>query len=387
MKRQSLAGWLSLALLIAASSGCASTPIHAPAIQTSTLRAPTLVPTVPTLPAPSSLTRLTMGTPRAAHTATLLADGRILIVGGFRGNEETIGEAELFDPALGAFRLLGPMLDPRVGHTATRLQDGRVLIVGGWSNHQRVDTVEIFDPATETFKRLGRLNGPRADHTATLLADGRVLIAGGFEARNAPRAVAEVFDPRANIFTPVGALGVPRSGHTATLLADGRVLIAGGTLAGDKVTASLEIFDPASNVFTAARDLAIRRRKHAAVMLADGRVLIVGGTDERDWAYPYDSTEIYNPATGALGPGPRLNASRFKLADAVVALGNGDVLVGGGAQQIEILDPRRMAFGAPQKLDADYFFSTATVLADGGALIAGGYDRKIQATASAWLYR
>ena len=46
-----------------------------------------------------------------------------------------------------------------------------------------------------------------------------------------------------------------------------------------------------------------------------------------------------------------------------------------------------MAFGAPQKLDADYFFSTATVLADGGALIAGGYDRKIQATASAWLYR
>lgn len=88
-----------------------------------------------------------------------------------------------------------------------------------------------------------------------------------------------------------------------------------------------------------------------------------------------------------LAPGPTLNATRFKLADAVVTLANGDVLVGGGAQQIEILDPRRMAFGAPQNLDADDFFSTATVLADGSALIAGGYDRNIQATASAWLYR
>lgn len=82
-----------------------------------------------------------------------------------------------------------------------------------------------------------------------------------------------------------------------------------------------------------------------------------------------------------------MNASRFKLADAVVTLANGDVLVGGGSQHIEMLDPRRMAFSAPLKLDADYFFSTATVLADGQALIAGGYDRKIQATASAWLYR
>jgi hypothetical protein len=317
----------------------------------------------------------------------LLADGRVLIAGGFRGNEETIGDAELYDPALGAFRPIGPMEDPRVGHTATRLQDGRVLIVGGWSDHRRVDTVEIFEPATETFKRLGRLNAPRADHTATLLGDGRVLIAGGFEARNAPRGIAEVFDPRANAFMAVGGMRVPRSGHTATLLGDGRVLIAGGTLAGEKVTASLEIFDPVSNAFAAASDLAIRRRKHAAVMLEDGRVLILGGTDERDWANPYDATEVFNPATGALGPGPRLNASRFKLADAVVALGNGEVLVGGGAQQLEILDPARMTFSAPLKLDADYFFSTATLLANGQALIAGGYDRRIQATASAWIYR
>ena len=328
-----------------------------------------------------------MGTPRAAHSATLLADGRVLIAGGFRGNEEAIGAAELFDPALGAFRPLGPMLDPRVGHTATRLQDGRVLIVGGWSNHQRVDTVEIFDPATETFKRLGRLNAPRADHTATLLVDGRVLIAGGFEARNAPRGIAEVFDPRANVFIAAGTLRVPRSGHTATLLGDGRVLIAGGTLAEDKVTASMEIFDPVSNVFTAAQDLAIRRRKHAAVMLENGRVLILGGTDERDWANPYDATEIFDPRTGALAPGPTLNAARFKLADAVVTLANGDVLVGGGAQQVEVLDPARMTFSARLKLDADYFFSTATVLASGQALIAGGYDRRIQATASAWIYR
>jgi Galactose oxidase, central domain len=66
---------------------------------------------------------------RSVHTATLLPDGRVLIVGGL-GAEST---AELYDPAGGRFTEAAPPLTPRVGHTATMLLDGRVLIADGWT--------------------------------------------------------------------------------------------------------------------------------------------------------------------------------------------------------------------------------------------------------------
>jgi hypothetical protein len=71
----------------------------------------------------------TMTTPRAAHTATALRDGRVLIVGGCTlASCEMDAEgatAELFDPATGTFTRTGQMLTERVGHTATLLPDGR----------------------------------------------------------------------------------------------------------------------------------------------------------------------------------------------------------------------------------------------------------------------
>src|SRR5262249_48842809 len=67
----------------------------------------------------------------------------------------------------------------RKGHTATLLSDGKVLVVGGENQNGFVSEAEIFDPATGIFSFSGNLNTARADHTATRLTDGRVLIAGG----------------------------------------------------------------------------------------------------------------------------------------------------------------------------------------------------------------
>jgi Galactose oxidase, central domain len=65
-----------------------------------------------------------MGTERAAHTATLLANGQVLITGGFNANE-ILATAEIFDPATGTFTPTGSMTTPRFAHTATCLPTGK----------------------------------------------------------------------------------------------------------------------------------------------------------------------------------------------------------------------------------------------------------------------
>ena len=104
--------------------------------------------------------------------------------------------------------------------TATPLADGRVLVVGG----VREPTTELYDPATGTWIPGGTLNEPRWLHVAVRLRDGRVLVAGG----GAYTASAELYDPATNRWTPTGSMSVDRHSSTATLLRDGRVLVVGG---------------------------------------------------------------------------------------------------------------------------------------------------------------
>src|ERR1700690_841078 len=54
--------------------------------------------------------------PRSGQSATLLPDGKVLIAGGMRRNQDFYKSAELYDPSTGKFQATGDMDQRRVGH-------------------------------------------------------------------------------------------------------------------------------------------------------------------------------------------------------------------------------------------------------------------------------
>jgi hypothetical protein len=112
---------------------------------------------------------------RERHTATTLNNGRVLITGGvdpcdFSDFPAAYDTAVVFDPATSSYSSEKVMLEPRSGHSATLLANGKVLVVGS--------TAELFDPATSSFAITGYPNVPGDGRRATRLSDGRVLFIG-----------------------------------------------------------------------------------------------------------------------------------------------------------------------------------------------------------------
>jgi hypothetical protein len=194
-----------------------------------------------------------MGTAREDHTATLLPDGRVLVVGGtyFIQNPDgtftfvTLTTAEAYDPTTGTFTPTGSMGTARQHHTATLLPDGRVLVVGGGASggsfSGALATAEIYNPATGSFTPTGSMGTARGlGHDATLLLNGKVLVTGGIGINLFALETAELYDPATGAFTATGTMGTARDDHTQTLLLrNGKVLVTGGRLDGTIATSEL----------------------------------------------------------------------------------------------------------------------------------------------------
>ena len=326
-----------------------------------------------------------MSVPRSLHTATLLPDGEVLIAGGAAPNDPT-SSTELLDPRTGQSRPGADMHVARYSHTATLLPNGKVLVVGGFG--PGATSAEIYDRASDTFTLTGPLTEPHSDaHAAVSLDNGEVLLLGGDPSGTGatPTASSEIYDPVTDSFRPTGSMTIPRRPYGVVRLHDGRVLVAGGSTTGKQVVASAELYDPQTGRFSRTGDLLAARQKHSAAVLPDGSVLVMGGSAGHADSIVLESAEVFDPVLGRFHPAPSLSFGRYKTS--AVSLPYGSALVAGGsAELVEVFDVGAgrffLAAGGRQSVR---FFLTATLLADGSVLIAGGYgDRGSDPTV--WRY-
>ena len=275
-----------------------------------------------------------LNTARADHTATLLFNGKVLVAGGgYFGHPQLNGfnSAELYDPATGEWSTISTLNAARHSHTATLLPNGKVLVVGGYSNGW-VNSAELYDPATGTWSSAGN-PGTHSDHTATLLPDGKVLTVGG------PGGGAGLYDPTTETWSVAGNPNIDRYAHAATLLPNGNVLVAGGLGDCNNIDCfplnSTELYNPATDTWSVTGNL--NSANGPATLLSNGKVLAVGG-DEL-YGYGGNSTELYDQATGTWKLTASLNTNRS--GHTVTLLPNGKVLVVGGSgdNTAELYDP------------------------------------------------
>ncbi len=268
----------TLLLTLAVVTGCAAPPAAGPQ--------PTSALAGDRIDAAGSL-----ATARATHSATLLADGTVLIAGGYDG-ACGIAETELFDPALDK-TVPGPRLTvPRCSHSATTLPDGRVLIAGGQGPpvsgvSEALATTEVYDPAVDSFRKSNDMSDARTNHTAVKLPDRTVMIVGGAggPSGDTSLATAEVFNPSDGSWTAAGALSGSRSGHVAVAFPDGRVLVAGGdqvTRGNRRALATAEIFTLEKREWRSAGTMNCPRSEASAALAGDGSVIVAAG----DFAAP-----------------------------------------------------------------------------------------------------
>jgi hypothetical protein len=336
----------------------------------------------------------TMARARSGHSATLLDDGRVLVAGGtsvaFAGGTSPTSTAEIYDSATGKWTAARSMNHPRFEHSATLLADGRVLVAGGLSSSgttRATSSAEIFDPGTGRWTPVAAMKVPRWVHSATLLSDGRVLVAGGLSTTETPVASSEVYDPKTNTWKLTAPMHARRGQFPAVLLTTGEVLVVGGFGKDGSPIDSSEIYNVSRGTWKPIGVMSRRRGGHAAIRLRDGRVLVISGEDTL-------SERIAAVEIGGSGGGWGFvgSVAEARFAPSAALLSDGRVLCAagfGGTQPIssaEIFDPKTLAWSPADGLTTARYAAPTVVLPDGRVLVIGGLGRENKRLASAEIF-
>ena len=317
-----------------------------------------------------------LNTARTAHTATLLANGQVLVVGGEDATHFLTG-AELYNPATGKWSITGSTATPRLDHTATLLPSGEVLVAGGYlgvdSHYQAIytATAELYNPSTGTWKTTGSMTLPRALHGAMLLQNGQVLVAGGTNVTTS----AELYDPSTGTWTATGSL---QNYHLVALTP----LQDGHALAVDESGSSYmpgQLYDASTGRWTTTAQMYYSHTGVSTALLTNGDVLVYGNK------FSCYAGEFYNPTanTWARTLGQCGNAISF---GPLTLLGTGKVLLAGGAvmysgksyptTNCRLYDPSTNSWSVTGSL-AQSVRHSATRLLNGQVLAVGGTDAEL----------
>jgi hypothetical protein len=318
-----------------------------------------------------------LNTPRTTHTATLLASGQVLVVGGEDAGNNFLTSAELYTPATGKWTVTGSTATPRIDHTATLLPNGEVLVAGGYlgvdQHYQPIytATAELYQPTRGTWKTTGSMTVPRAWHGATLLPNGQVLVAGGTNATTS----AELYDPSKGTWTTTGSL--PNFHLFALmLLQDGRALAVDES---DSSYTPGQLYDRSTGQWTATTNMYYSHSGVSTALLPNGDALVYGNK------FSCYAAEFYNPSanTWSRTLGQCGNAISF---GPLALLGTGKVLIAGGTVKYsgksfptancDLYDPSTNRWTATGSLMQSVRHS-ATRLLNGQVLAVGGTDAEL----------
>jgi hypothetical protein len=329
-------------------------------------------------------TKANMTSPRSGHTATLLGDGTVLLVGGVTVTGATttyLTTAELFDPKTNTFAATGSLLQGRSGHVAVATKVGTVVVAGGRDMVGAMNSTEVYDGGK--FHTAGPLHGLRMQAAATLLDTGEPLIAGGIDATNLVLDTTEVFDTTAETWTPVMPMLHKRIGHyLGTLpMPNGALVVAGITTTTLADLANCELFESSDRKWISTGSLAETRFGFGGALLTDGRALVAGGYEIVKSGCTAGA-ELYDPQKHTWSKAGVLATARTEHT--LTALAGGTAVAVGGVvedakqkittylKSVEVYDPTTNAWSALPDLKQARTGHTATLLTDGRVLVAGG---------------
>ncbi len=319
-------------------------------------------------------------------SATLLQDGKILIVAGSENDAsnswgsasyavETYRNA-LWDPTGtngGSISVQNVYYDVFCSGTA-HLPDGRVLVVGGTSTYQFAgdNRASIFDPVSSQFAQTQSMANGRWYATVTGLGDGREVTLSGLDSSGKTNNTVEIYNPAtpaAGWSSPVTAPFSPPLFPRMFLLPNGKVFFTGqGSSTG---IANAWILDPSSVTWTMSASTTMDRQYGSSVLLPllpptyTPRVMNFGGGSPAT-----SSTEIIDLSATSPNwtPGPSMSAARIQMN--AVILPNGKILAEGGSANNEVPD-------TPGKT-ADMYDPVANIMTSAGT---ASYSRLYHSTA------